>query len=41
MWTFMSANPTVFVDSYEAGVRRVMEEDSYALLMESATLDYK
>lgn len=41
MWTFMSANPKVFVDSYEEGVKRVKDDENYALLMESATLDYK
>lgn len=40
MWTYMSANSDVFVDSYENGVERV-KKGGYALLMESAALDYQ
>lgn len=40
MWRFMdSRTPSVFVQTYEEGVRRVLEGD-YAFLMESTMLDY-
>ncbi|XP_018054289.1 PREDICTED: glutamate receptor ionotropic, kainate 2 [Atta colombica] len=40
MWRFMeSKNPSVFVQTYEEGVKRVLEGD-YAFLMESTMLDY-
>ncbi|XP_024938043.1 glutamate receptor ionotropic, kainate 2 isoform X8 [Cephus cinctus] len=40
MWRFMeSKRPTVFVSTYEEGVKRVLEGD-YAFLMESTMLDY-
>ncbi|XP_024885043.1 glutamate receptor ionotropic, kainate 2 isoform X2 [Temnothorax curvispinosus] len=40
MWRFMeSKSPSVFVQSYEEGVKRVLEGD-YAFLMESTMLDY-
>ncbi|KAK6633919.1 hypothetical protein RUM44_004526 [Polyplax serrata] len=40
MWTFMdSKRPSVFVSSYEEGVKRVLE-GNYAFLMESTMLDY-
>nr|XP_012152887.1 PREDICTED: glutamate receptor ionotropic, kainate 2 isoform X3 [Megachile rotundata] len=40
MWRFMeSKSPSVFVKSYEDGVKRVLEGD-YAFLMESTMLDY-
>lgn len=40
MWEFMeSKSPSVFVKSYEDGVKRVLEGD-YAFLMESTMLDY-
>ncbi|XP_067950331.1 glutamate receptor ionotropic, kainate 2-like [Watersipora subatra] len=40
MWKYMSANPHVFVNSYDEGVERV-KNGGYALLMESAALDYR
>jgi len=40
MWRFMeSRKPSVFVSSYEEGIRRVLE-GNYAFLMESSMLDY-
>ncbi|XP_035742593.1 glutamate receptor ionotropic, kainate 2-like isoform X6 [Vespa mandarinia] len=40
MWKFMeSKTPSVFVKTYEEGVKRVLEGD-YAFLMESTMLDY-
>ncbi|GLV33798.1 uncharacterized protein CBL_11315 [Carabus blaptoides fortunei] len=40
MWRFMdSKNPSVFVQSYDEGIRRVLE-GNYAFLMESTMLDY-
>jgi ionotropic kainate glutamate receptor 2 len=40
MWRFMeSKKPSVFVSTYEEGVRRVLE-GNYAFLMESTMLDY-
>ncbi|XP_011061864.1 PREDICTED: glutamate receptor ionotropic, kainate 2 isoform X3 [Acromyrmex echinatior] len=40
MWRFMeSKSPSVFVQTYEEGVKRVLEGD-YAFLMESTMLDY-
>ncbi|XP_050478221.1 glutamate receptor ionotropic, kainate 2 isoform X1 [Bombus vancouverensis nearcticus] len=40
MWEFMETkSPSVFVKSYEDGVKRVLEGD-YAFLMESTMLDY-
>ncbi|XP_066598288.1 glutamate receptor ionotropic, kainate 2 isoform X7 [Prorops nasuta] len=40
MWRFMeSKSPSVFVKTYEEGVKRVLEGD-YAFLMESTMLDY-
>ncbi|XP_011330534.2 glutamate receptor ionotropic, kainate 2 isoform X2 [Ooceraea biroi] len=40
MWKFMeSKTPSVFVQTYEEGVKRVLEGD-YAFLMESTMLDY-
>ncbi|XP_032687000.1 glutamate receptor ionotropic, kainate 2-like [Odontomachus brunneus] len=40
MWKFMdSRTPSVFVETYEEGVKRVLEGD-YAFLMESTMLDY-
>ncbi|XP_014475528.1 PREDICTED: glutamate receptor ionotropic, kainate 2-like [Dinoponera quadriceps] len=40
MWRFMeSRTPPVFVQTYEEGVKRVLEGD-YAFLMESTMLDY-
>lgn len=40
MWRFMdSKTPSVFVSTYEDGVKRVLEGD-YAFLMESTMLDY-
>ncbi|XP_029168399.1 glutamate receptor ionotropic, kainate 2-like isoform X4 [Nylanderia fulva] len=40
MWRFMeSKSPSVFVQSYEEGIKRVLEGD-YAFLMESTMLDY-
>lgn len=40
MWRFMeSKKPTVFVASYEEGIKRVLEHP-YAFLMESTMLDY-
>ncbi|KMQ95249.1 glutamate ionotropic kainate 2 [Lasius niger] len=40
MWRFMeSKTPNVFVQTYEEGVKRVLEGD-YAFLMESTMLDY-
>jgi ionotropic kainate glutamate receptor 2 len=35
-----SRKPSVFVSTYEEGIRRVLEEDNYAFLMESTMLDY-
>lgn len=40
MWQFMSANSEVFVANNDVGVQKV-KNGGYALLMESATLDYK
>ncbi len=42
MWAFMSsADPSVFVDSNEAGIKRVQESNGrYAFLMESTTNDF-
>ena len=40
MWSFMhTKEPSVFVSSYEEGVKRVLKGD-YAFLMESTMLDY-
>ncbi|XP_015923374.1 glutamate receptor ionotropic, kainate 2 isoform X2 [Parasteatoda tepidariorum] len=39
MWRFMENRPSVFVSSYEEGVKRVLE-GNYAFLMESTILDY-
>lgn len=40
MWRYMeSKKPTVFVQKYEDGIKRVLEDD-YAFLMESTMLDY-
>ncbi|EFN66207.1 Glutamate receptor, ionotropic kainate 2 [Camponotus floridanus] len=40
MWSFMeSKTPTVFVQTYEEGIKRVLEGD-FAFLMESTMLDY-
>ncbi|XP_039304951.1 glutamate receptor ionotropic, kainate 2 isoform X4 [Solenopsis invicta] len=40
MWRFMeSKSPSVFVQSYEEGIKKVLEGD-YAFLMESTMLDY-
>ncbi|XP_017881765.1 glutamate receptor ionotropic, kainate 2 isoform X9 [Ceratina calcarata] len=40
MWEFMeSKSPSVFVNSYEEGIKKVLEGD-YAFLMESTMLDY-
>jgi len=40
MWRFMdNRKPSVFVSTYEEGVRRVLE-GNYAFLMESTMLDY-
>lgn len=40
MWRYMeSKRPSVFVSSYEEGVKRVLE-GNYAFLMESTMLDY-
>uniref|UniRef100_A0A336LKS7 CSON010117 protein n=1 Tax=Culicoides sonorensis TaxID=179676 RepID=A0A336LKS7_CULSO len=40
MWRFMeSRKPSVFVQTYEEGIRRVLE-GNYAFLMESTMLDY-
>ncbi|XP_059470882.1 glutamate receptor ionotropic, kainate 2 isoform X6 [Neocloeon triangulifer] len=40
MWRFMeSKRPSVFVNSYEEGIKRVLE-GNYAFLMESTMLDY-
>lgn len=40
MWRYMeSKKPSVFVSTYEEGIKRVME-GNFAFLMESTTLDY-
>lgn len=40
MWRFMeNRKPSVFVSSYEEGIKRVLEHP-YAFLMESTMLDY-
>jgi ionotropic kainate glutamate receptor 2 len=40
MWKFMeSKKPSVFVSTYDEGVKRVLE-GNYAFLMESTMLDY-
>lgn len=40
MWRFMeNKKPSVFVSTYEEGIRRVLE-GNYAFLMESTMLDY-
>ncbi|KAJ8668871.1 hypothetical protein QAD02_000130 [Eretmocerus hayati] len=40
MWRYMeSKQPSVFVSSYEEGIKRVLE-GNYAFLMESTMLDY-
>lgn len=39
MWRFMENRPSVFVSSYEDGIKRVLE-GNYAFLMESTILDY-
>lgn len=39
MWRFMENRPSVFVSSYDEGVKRVLE-GNYAFLMESTILDY-
>ena len=39
MWRFMENRPSVFVSSYEEGIKRVLE-GNYAFLMESTILDY-
>lgn len=40
MWRFMeNKKPSVFVRSYDEGVRRVLD-GNYAFLMESSLLDY-
>lgn len=40
MWRFMeNKKPSVFVSTYEEGIRRVLD-GNYAFLMESTTLDY-
>ncbi|CAG0878616.1 unnamed protein product [Darwinula stevensoni] len=40
MWRFMeNRKPSVFVDTYEEGIRKVLE-GNYAFLMESTMLDY-
>lgn len=40
MWRFMeNKKPSVFVPTYEEGIRRVLE-GNYAFLMESTMLDY-
>ncbi|CAG0924331.1 unnamed protein product, partial [Notodromas monacha] len=40
MWRFMeNRKPSVFVDTYEEGIRRVLD-GNYAFLMESTMLDY-
>lgn len=38
-WTLQSKKPSVFVATYEDGIKRVLEGD-YAFLMESTMLDY-
>ena len=41
MWAFMSADPTVFVRSYEEGIRRVRESNGrYVFIMQSTVNDY-
>lgn len=40
MWRFMeSRRPSVFVSTYEEGIRRVLE-GNYAFLMESSVIEY-
>jgi hypothetical protein len=40
MWRFMeNKKPSVFVSTYEEGIRKVLE-GNYAFLMESTMLDY-
>lgn len=40
MWRYMeSKKPNAFVEKYEDGIKRVLEEN-YAFLMESTMLDY-
>jgi len=40
MWRYMeNKKPSVFVSTYDEGIRRVLE-GNYAFLMESTTLDY-
>ncbi|XP_023228291.1 glutamate receptor ionotropic, kainate 2-like [Centruroides sculpturatus] len=39
MWRYMESRPSMFVSSYEEGVRRVLE-GNYAFLMESTMLDF-
>lgn len=40
MWRYMeSKRPSVFVSSYDEGIKRVLE-GNYAFLMESTMLDY-
>uniref|UniRef100_A0A4D5RB87 Glutamate receptor 1 n=1 Tax=Scolopendra viridis TaxID=118503 RepID=A0A4D5RB87_SCOVI len=39
MWKFMSANPDVFLEKNEFGMKRVLE-DNYAFFMESSTIEY-
>ena len=40
MWRYMeNKKPSVFVSTYEEGIRRVLD-GNYAFLMESTTLDY-
>ena len=39
MWSYMDSNPGVFVQTYEQGIKRVLQ-GNYAFLIESPMLDY-
>lgn len=41
MWKYMESNSDVMMPTNEAGVRRVMENDDYAFLMESTSIEYE
>lgn len=39
MWGYMESRPNVFVQTYEQGIKRVLQ-GNYAFLIESPMLDY-
>lgn len=40
MWEFMSSRPSVFMNTYDEGITRVLHKKNYAFLMESTVAEY-